>query len=107
MLLLTICLWMGIKVSKAQLSEIIQPGRFLGKTLGKVTRNLGKKALKDLAVPLPKDFLPKLATKATSSVLGKFERKISAEGAVRTGKGFTLLISNEDCRVTRKIRPIN
>ena len=30
--------------------------------------NLGKKALTDLAVPLARDILPKLTTKATSSV---------------------------------------
>ena len=32
---------------------------------------LGKKALLDLTVPLDKDILPKLATKATSSALEK------------------------------------
>lgn len=37
--------------------------------------------------------LPKLATKATSSVLDKLGRNISGQGAVRAGKGF---ISNED-----------
>ena len=56
--------------------------------------HLGKKALLDLAVPLTKDVLPKLATKATSSVLDKFERKISGKAAVRVEKGFTLFISN-------------
>ena len=45
---------------------------------------------------MPKDVLPKLPTKATSSGLDKFERKISEKGAVRAGKGFNLLISNED-----------
>ena len=50
----------------------------------------------DLTVLLAKDVLPKLATKATSSVLDKPERKISGRGAVRAEKGFTLFISNED-----------
>ena len=58
--------------------------------------NLGKKALTDLAVPLAKDILSILATKATLSVLDKFERNISRQGAVRSGKGFTLFISNKD-----------
>ena len=40
--------------------------------------------------------MPKLVTKATSSVLNKFEWKISWQGAARTGKGFTLYISDED-----------
>ena len=50
----------------------------------------------DLTVLLSKDVLPKLATKTTSSVLDKLERKISGKGAVRAEKGFTLFISNED-----------
>ena len=50
----------------------------------------------DLTVLLAKDVLPKLATKTTSSVLDKLERKLSGKGAVRAEKGFTLFISNED-----------
>ena len=45
---------------------------------------------------MAKDGLPKLATKAISSTIGKLERKISGKGAVRAGKVFTLFISNED-----------
>ena len=60
-----------IKLSKAQLSKIIQSGRLLGKTLGNEIGSLGKKALLELAVP--------------PSVLDKFERKIG-QGAVRAGK---------------------
>ena len=45
---------------------------------------------------MAKDVLLKLATKAASSVLGKFERKISWRGAARAGKGFTVFISNKD-----------
>ena len=55
----------------------------------------GKKAFLDLAVPLAKYNLPKSGTKATLSVLDKFERKISGKGVIRSGKGFTLFISNE------------
>ena len=61
------------RLSKAQISKIIQSGGFLGKTLGK----LGKEVLLGLAVPLAKDVLSKLAIKATSSVLDKFEKKIN------------------------------
>ena len=81
-----------IKISKSQLTKIIQSGRFLGKTLG----ILGEKILLDLAVPFTKDVLLKLVTETTSSVLDKSERKIRGKGAVREKKGFTLLISNED-----------
>ena len=59
-----------IRLSKAQIFEIIQSGRFLGKMLGKLDKIL----LLDLAVPLTKDVLHKLATKTTSSVLDKFEQ---------------------------------
>ena len=79
-----------IKLNKNQLPKIIQMGGFLGKTLGKMMSNIGKKALIDLAVPLAKDVLPNLATETTSSVLDKFERKISVKGEVRAEKGFTL-----------------
>ena len=85
-----------IQLNKDQLSKIIQLGGFLGKTLDKMMSNIGKKALINLAVPLAKDVLPKLATEATSSVLDKFERKIRVKGAVRAEKGFTLFISNEN-----------
>ena len=75
-----------IKLSKAQLTKIIQSGGFLGKTLGNMTSNLDKKALVDLAVPFAEDVFPKLATKATSSVFDKFERKISGKGAIVTSR---------------------
>ena len=37
-----------------------------------------------------------LATKATSSVLDRFESKTSGKGVVRAQEGFTLFISNQD-----------
>ena len=88
-----------IRRSKSHLPKTIQSGGFLFKTLS----NLSKKVLLDLAVPLAKVVLPKLATKATSSVLDKFERKITGKGAVRAGRGFTFFISNEDMDVIIKI----
>ena len=54
--------------------------------------NLDKKASLDLAFPLAKNVLPKLATKATSSVLDQFEKRVTGKGAVRSGKGITLLL---------------
>ena len=55
----------------------------------------------DLGAPLAKDVLPKLATKATSFLLDKFEKIIiiiiiTGQAAVKAGTGFTLFISNED-----------
>ena len=57
--------------------------------------NLSKKALSNLAIPLAKNVPLNLATKATFSALDNFERKVSGQGAVRAGKGFTLFISKE------------
>ena len=57
----------------------------------------------ELAVPLAKDVLHKLATKATSSVLDKFEKEITGQGLVRTERGLTLFISNEDVNDIIKI----
>ena len=57
--------------------------------------NFGKKALTDLTVPLAEDVLPKLANRATLSVIN-LKEKISGWGCVRVGKRFTLFISNED-----------
>ena len=64
-----------IKLSKVQLSNIIHSAEFLGNVIG----NLGKIKLIDLTVPLAKDILPKLATKAVSSVKEKFEKKVGEE----------------------------
>ena len=60
-----------IKVSKAQLFKIIQSGWFFAKTLRNMIGIYAKKTLLDFADPLPKNVLPKLATKATLSVLDK------------------------------------
>ena len=69
---------------------MIQSGRSFGSWLG----NLGKKALKNISIPLARDNLPRLVSNLTSNVINKFERKISGKGAVRAGKGFSLFISN-------------
>ena len=65
------------KLSKAQLPKVIQPDGFLGKAFGNMISNLDKKALLGLDVLLAKDILSELATKGTSPVLNKFERKTS------------------------------
>ena len=95
-----------IKLSRAQLSKIIQSGGCPGKTLGNMMGNLHKKALIDLAVPLVKDVLHKLATKATSFRFDKFERKISGRGAIRAGKEFPLFISNEDMDIIQTVESL-
>ena len=77
-----------IKLSKAQISKIIQSGGSFGSWLG----NLGKKALTNIAIPLARDNLPGLVSNLTSSAINKFDRKISGKGAMQAGKGFPLFI---------------
>ena len=64
-----------IKLSKAQISKIIQSGGSFGSWLG----NLSKKALANAAIPLARDTLPELVRNLASNA----------------GKGFNLLIWNE------------
>ena len=87
----------NIKLRKAQIQKIIQPGGSFGSRLG----NLGKKALKNIAIPLAR-----LVSNLTSNAINKFERKISGKRAVRAEKGFTLLISNEDMNIIKIIKSL-
>ena len=80
-----------IKLSKAQISKIILCGGSFGSWLD----NLGKKALTDLAFPLTRDNLRRLVSNLASNATNKFERKMSRKEAVRVGKGFNILFSNE------------
>ena len=61
--------------------KIIQSGGSFHSLLG----NLGKNALRNIAIPLARDNLPGLVGNLTSSVINKFERKISGKGGVRAG----------------------
>ena len=88
-----------MKLSKAQISKIIQSCRFFGSLLG----NIGKKSQTNIAIPLAGNNLLGLVSNLTSSAINKFDRKISGKGAVRAGKGFTLYISNEDINDIIKI----
>ena len=88
-----------IKHSKAQISRINQSGESFCSWLG----NLGKKIITDLAIPLAKNNLPGLVSNLASNAINKFKKKISRNGTVRAGKGFTLFISNEDMNDTIKI----
>ena len=60
-----------IKLSKAQISKIIQSGGSFGSWL----RNVGKKALPNVAISLTRDNLPQLVSNLTSSAIKKIDRK--------------------------------
>ena len=81
-----------IKLSKAQMSKIIQSGGPFGSRLA----TLGKKALTNISILLVRDNLSELVSNLASNAINKFESKISGKGVVRAGKGFILFISNED-----------
>ena len=89
-------IWTDIKLSKSQISKIIQWGGFFGSWLNE----LGKKIETNLSLCFARDKLPRLVnnitSNAASNAINKFERKISGKEAVRAGKGFTLSSSNED-----------
>ena len=84
-----------IKLSKVELSKIIQSGGSFGSWLG----NLGKKAPANVAFALARDNLPRLLRNLTSSAINKFDRKTSGKEVARAGKGFTLFISNEGMEI--------
>ena len=83
-----------VKLSKAQISKMIQCGGSYG---------CWKKALTNIAIPLARDNLPRLVSNVASDAINKFERNIRRKGAIRAEKGFALFILNEDMNDTVKI----
>ena len=75
-----------VKLSKAQISKIIQSRGSFASWLG----NLGNKALTNIDILLARDYLPGLVSNLTSNAINKFERKISGKGAVRAGERETV-----------------
>ena len=87
------------KLSKVQLSKIIQSGGFLPNLLD----NLGKNVITDLAIPLASHNLHGLVSNLALNTVNKFDRKASRKGVVRTEKEFILFNSNEDMNDIIKI----
>ena len=87
------------KLSKAEISKIIESGWSFGSCLG----NLGKKVLTNIAIPLTRDHWPSLVSNLTLNTINKFERKISGKGSISEWKRFTLFILNEDMNYLVKI----
>ena len=72
----------ALKLSKAQISKVIQSGASFGLWLG----NLGKKALTNIAISLARKNLPGSVSNLTSIAINKFDRKRSGKRTVRSGK---------------------
>ena len=82
-----------LKLSKAQISKIIQSGGFLGSLLSKLAGPLMK-----VAVPLAKNVLAPLGITAAASVIDAgIQKKIHGSGTT------TLIISNEEMNGIMKI----
>ena len=82
-----------LKLSKAQISKIIQSGGFLGSLLSKLAGPLMK-----VAIPLVKDVLAPLGITAAASVIDAgIQKKIHGSGTA------TLIISNEEMNGIMKI----
>ena len=81
-----------IKLSKAQIKKLIQPGGFLSKLLSKLAGSLMK-----VAMPLAKNVLAPLGlTAAMSAIDGSIQKKIH-------GSGIELIIEEEDMQDIIKI----
>ena len=82
-----------LKLSKAQILQIIQSGGFLGLLLSKLAGPLMK-----IAIPLAKNVLaPSGITAATSAIDAEIQKKINSSGTT------TLIISNEEMNDIMKI----
>ena len=82
-----------LKLSKAQISKIIQSGGFLGSLLSKLAGSLMK-----VAIPLAKNVLALLEiTAAASAIDAGFQKKMHGSGTT------TLIISNEEMHDIMKI----
>ena len=83
-----------LKLSKANISKIIQSGGFLGSLLSKLAGPLMK-----LAIPLAKNILAPLGITAAASAIDSGIQKIYIYGSGNT----TLIISTEEMNDTMKI----
>ena len=81
-----------IKLSKTQLSKMIQSGGFLGNLLGKLAGPLMK-----VAMPLAKNVLAPLGISAAMFATdGSIKKKMFGSGATKGAETTTLIISNDE-----------
>ena len=86
-----------IKLSKTQLSKMIQPGGFLGNLLGKLAGPLMKVALaKNVLVPLG-------ISAAMSAIDGSIKKKMLGSGPTKSVGTTTLIILNDEMNDILKI----
>ena len=89
----------NIKLSKTQLSKMIQSGGFLGNLLGKLAGPLMK-----VAMPLAKNVLAPLGLSAAMSATdGSIKKKMLGSGVAKGAGTTTLIISNDEMNGIFKI----
>ena len=71
-----------IKLSKAHISKIIQSGGSFGSWFG----NLGKKALKNIVIPLARGYLPGLVSNLASCAINNLKKKKKWKGNCQNRK---------------------
>ena len=86
-----------IKLSKTQLSKMIQSGRFLGRLLGPLLKT-GLPLIKNVIKPLAKSILIPLGITAASAADAGMHKKI-----LGSGNTTTLIISNDEIKDIIKI----
>ena len=86
-----------IKLSKTQLSKMIQSGRFLGRLLGPLLKT-GLPLIKNVIKPLAKSVLIPLGLTAASAADAGMHKKI-----LGSGNTTTLIISNDEIKDIIKI----
>ena len=86
-------MWTDLKLSKAQISKVIQSGGLLGSLLGKLARPLMK-----IAIPLAKNVSAPLGNAAVASAINAgIQKDVHGSG------NMTLRISNEEMNDIIKI----
>ena len=92
-----------IKLSKTQLSRMIQSGGFLGRLLGPLLKT-GLPLIKNVIKPLPKRALIPLGLTAAASVADAgIHKKILGSGHNNNNNNTTLIISNNEMEDILKI----
>ena len=93
-----------IKLSKTQLSKMIQSGGFLGRLLGPLLKP-GLLLIKNVIKPLAKSFLIPLGLTAAAAADAGIHEKILGSGRPSSSASYntTLIISNDEMKESIKI----
>ena len=95
-----------IKLSKTQLSKMIQSGRFLGRLLGPLLKT-GLPLIKNVIKPLAKTVLVPLGlTAAASAADAGIHQKILGTGNPSSSHNTVLIISNDETHIIKIVKSL-